>query len=124
MLQQKQRGTAMRKYDPSEELFLRYYLKKVMAKDLPNLIEDDSLSQKEKEQLSRDVEFGIPDLYAVLIARKTLQIEEQRLEIEKQTLAKQNEILDAIKNRHQENTKQNTSTELDDNNEQTLQKQL
>ena len=117
MLQQKQRGTAMRKYDPSEELFLRYYLKKVMAKDLPNLIEDDSLSQKEKEQLSRDVEFGIPDLYAVLIARKTL-------EIEKQTLAKQNEILDAIKNRHQENTKQNTSTELDDNNEQTLQKQL
>ena len=109
------------KYDPTEEIFVRYYIRKQIKEGLKDLIDSNSLNEKEKNNILKDAEHITPDMYLVLIAQKNLEIEKQRLNIEQQNLQTQKEILAEIKKR---NTKNEIVETTEDEHSQTLQKQL
>lgn len=110
------------RYDPSDEIFLNFLLKKTMVDDLPDLVDFESLSDKEKNMLLKEVQHSVPELYTTLMVRKTLKtqeetlkVEQERLEVDKQILKTQQEILANIKARNQKAPEKEIEEDSDEN---------
>ena len=102
------------RYDPTEEIYIRCYLRKTLKKDLSELVTDGTLTEKESAQLCKDAQNAIPETLTLLLI-KTLKVQQECLNVDKQILETQQEILNTIKQRNKKGQSVDTSTETEDN---------